>query len=478
MPIDLNQPLTWTLALQSGSAQGDDMRALLSDLQGNILKGHGRDFAAHVFLTFDAHQAEAARRFVRERAASLHSALDQLLGTVVFQSTGSDAGLFETVLLSAAGYKALQVKDDQIPAEAVFRDGLASRVDVLKDKPVATWDAPLRTAVHALVILAHDDRFQLDAAVAALTRSVAGTAGAVAVRHVEIGIARHNADGHGIEHFGYVDGRSQPLMLAEDIAKEQANGGTDQWDPSIPASQVLVPCPGGDPEFGFGSYFVFRKLEQNVRGFKTRERDLARELAKQWAENPGDRAGAYVVGRFENGTPIIQRPREAPMGSASTSVPNNFNFDADPAGRRCPFAAHIRKTNPRDATIASNARLMARRGIPYGVRKDDPNDGDLDNKPRDGVGLLFMAYQSSIADQFEFTQASWANNAGFHFRAPDQPVGIDPVIGQPHSGGAQRYPLTYGGNHLSAPFDFSGFVTMKGGEYFFAPCLSFLRRLT
>jgi deferrochelatase/peroxidase EfeB len=120
---------------------------------------------------------------------------------------------------------------------------------------------------------------------------------------------------------------------------------------------------------------------------------------------------------------------------------------------------------------------MARRGITYGERSDDPNDDDIENKPEGGVGLLFMAYQSILENQFEFTQQSWANNTRFHFASPSQPVGIDPVIGQPKAGGSQRYPLTYGQEPLSEPFDFSGFVTMKGGEYFFAPSLSFFKKL-
>ena len=81
-----------------------------------------------------------------------------------------------------------------------------------------------------------------------------------------------------------------------------------------------------------------------------------------------------------------------------------------------------------------------------------------------------MAYQSDIVDQFEFTQHIWANNPDFRSRG----VGIDPIIGQPKGAGLQKYPSKYG-VELGEPFDFSGFVTMKGGEYFFAPSISFLK---
>jgi hypothetical protein len=85
-----------------------------------------------------------------------------------------------------------------------------------------------------------------------------------------------------------------------------------------------------------------------------------------------------------------------------------------------------------------------------------------------------MAYQNDIVNQFEFTQAAWVNNPGFV-----QPnAGIDPVIGQGPKGG-QRCPLEWGGGGATPrkAFDFRGFVTLKGGEYFFAPSISALKAL-
>src|SRR5262249_20727275 len=90
----------------------------------------------------------------------------------------------------------------------------------------------------------------------------------------------------------------------------------------------------------YGSFFVFRKLEQNVRGFRSALADLTRVLG------PGsdvERAGAMAVGRFRDGTPIV--PTTAPTPGAEL---NNFTYAADDSsGKVCPFHAHIRKTNPR-----------------------------------------------------------------------------------------------------------------------------------
>ena len=47
MAVDLTKPLAWTKAKPQE-------RKMLADLQGNILKGHGRDYTTNLFLHFDA----------------------------------------------------------------------------------------------------------------------------------------------------------------------------------------------------------------------------------------------------------------------------------------------------------------------------------------------------------------------------------------------------------------------------------------
>lgn len=474
MSLALDRTLSWTQVLKAEAPEDAALLALLSDLQGNILKGHGRDHTVHLFLSFAKTNADRARSLLRELGHEMPSALDQLTGVQVFKSTGKDAGLFLAAFLSADGYDALGLTDLK-PGGDAFGAGMKQRQDVLADPASSAWEATFASEVHCMILLAHDDPLALEAASAAMSQRIAASDQAVRILGVEKGDVLRNDDKQGIEHFGYVDGRSQPLMLDEEIAKEIREGGIGQWNPTIFLSQVLLPCPGAALEVSCGSFLVFRKLEQNVRGFKQRELDLAGALEEQSGKNPGKLAGAYVVGRFENGTPVATSAASEALDKHP--VNNNFNFDDDPEGLRCPYAGHIRKTNPRDDKIDAKSHLMARRGIPYGIRVDEINDDHLPSKPQGGVGLLFMAYQSSLENQFEFTQQKWANNVDFHFASPAQPVGIDPIIGQPRSGGDQCYPREYQVGPLSQPFDFSGFVTMKGGEYFFAPSLSFFKRL-
>jgi Dyp-type peroxidase family len=273
-------------------------------------------------------------------------------------------------------------------------------------------------------------------------------------------------DGRGIEHFGYVDGRSQPLFLTEDVNDERATkDGTTVWDPAFPLGQVLVPEPAAPrPITRFGSYLVFRKLEQNVRLFKSQEEGLARQLG---LGSEHERAGAMLVGRFEDGTPVTLQGRDG----ADSPVMNDFTYASDPHGLKCPHYAHVRKVNPRHATVVGRRHLMARRGQTYGVRTDDVEGEDtpLRDRPTGDVGLLFMAFNASVGRQFEHTQKRLANHA-------DATSPADPVIGQgPRR--RLRSPTEWGGTKTKATDPIQQAVTMKGGEYFFMPSLPFLRSL-
>ena len=174
-----------------------------------------------------------------------------------------------------------------------------------------------------------------------------------------------------------------------------------------------------------------------------------------------------MVGRFEDGTPVTLQEGDG----MHKPVPNNFNYASD-AGGRCPFIGHVRKVNPRDGS--ERTRLLARRGITYGHRAVHPSDNPtFEQMPTGDVGLLFMCFQANITNQFEFVQGTWANNKNF----PVPNSGIDPVIGQGPSVPPQHWPKEWGDAAKTGSFDFSHFVTMKGGEYFFAPSLGFLTTL-
>lgn len=492
MPVDLTRTYI--------DHRADTYQNMLQNLQGNILKGHGRNFSVHIFLQFKA-EARMVRDWVRDFSANyVTSAHRQLKEADEFRTHGVPGGLFGSFFLSARGYEALgysrkdilnrfleqpAILGEHVVVNIKFVDGMAAAQHELNDPDPITWEAVYQNGqIKAMILLADDDEDFL----LRQTRRLIDAAEVIAtVLTVERGRVMRNHRGERIEHFGYVDGRSQPLFLTHDLDSERREGSVQRWDPSAPLDLILVADPYvASEEDCFGSYLVFRKLEQNVRGFHEREEQLA-----QWLGLKGSavhKAGALLMGRFRDGTPLTSFG----VDGLHEGVPNNFTYAEDTDGTKCPFSAHIRKVNPRgDSTRAQGVplgsgwspllqdqerRRIVRRGVPYGERTLEPESNPRrEQMPTRGVGLLFMCFQSSLANQFGFLQKMWVNSPDF----VSMNTGIDPVVGQQGHGScavAQRWPLKWGKPEMT-PFDFRGFVTMRGGEFLFAPSLQFLKRL-
>ncbi|MGW5686341.1 Dyp-type peroxidase [Nonomuraea sp. NPDC003754] len=457
MPVDLTnaRPLAWDSATLDA-----DTKEMLDNLQPNILRAHVREHLSLLFIRFN--DISDGKRFLRTIATRhLKSARKHLEEVRAFGKDGRPGTPYVGIGISKAGYRDLghSVEDLRRFGDRAFRDGMKRRITEVNDPAVTEWEAAYQREIH-IVVLIGDARPE---PVAKVRKEILGQLpGTARVLGEETGAGMRNPAGDGIEHFGYVDGRSQPLFVADEVAKEPRK----HWNPAFPLGNVLVADPfAPDANRHFGSYFVFRKLEQDVRAFKEIERDLADALGLTGADR--DRAGAMLVGRFKDGTPITEKAR-----AGGGPVGNDFTFDAD-TGDKCPFSGHIRKTNPRFDSIRNV--LMARRGQTYGERADRPwDDAPPETRPSGGVGLLFMAFNSSLENQFEFTQRDWADNADFL----NPGTGHDPVIGQGVRDIKVAFPKVWGRPEQSAPqAQVAQTVTMRGGEYFFMPSLAYLRAL-
>lgn len=495
-------------------------KALLQGIQGNILKGHGRDHVKLVFLRFKDKDVKQVKAALAEfyKVGYVQTAAQQLHFVERFNRFGIPGPLFANVLLSPTGLQHLDLKPGEIqeasqdkPSVPVkFSDGAKalSTVHALDDPPVDAWEPAYQEQIDCLIILADDDYTNL---INGLENTINIFEPVAHIVTIESGNALRNRFEESIEHFGYVDGRSQPLFFTSDLEKEIVELDGEQpdlpgsshyvkWDPRAHHSLVLIPDPfvAEAPE-NLGSFFVFRKLEQNVRGFKQQEQVVADKLGLTGEAR--EIVGAYMVGRFEDGTPVTMRDDEG----LHSPVPNNFNYADDVEGRKCPFGAHIRKVNPRgdhvrvrapEGDTAAAAQLeeeershrIARRGITYGENKVDSSDPDnLNRLPTRDLGLLFMCFQASIPRQFAFMQKVWANGE----RSIKPGTGIDPLIGQsnPRSLAANpTYPILPSRpmeHRIPLEWDepgtircsFNGFVTMRGGEFFFAPSIAWLKSL-
>jgi len=90
-----------------------------------------------------------------------------------------------------------------------------------------------------------------------------------------------------------------------------------------------------------------------------------------------------------------------------------------------------------------------------------------------------MAYMADVNQQFEFTQSAWANNTSFPFQ-PAVPAkkGVDFIISHVANSGDPSEKEWIDGHSQPQKvgvMDFVQTVTLMGGEYFFAPSISFLQ---
>jgi Dyp-type peroxidase family len=324
------------------------------------------------------------------------------------------------------------------------------------------------------------------AAVDSETKKVLGILGAaVTVVHDETGNVRPGAE-KGHEHFGWLDGVSQPAINGLSTPFP----GQRLMDPGhFVFGYTGEPSPAPLPWMNNGSFMVFRRLNQLVPEFDQYRLDQANTLGTDPVL-----LGARLVGRWKSGAPLELTPSQddTTLGP-NPQQNNNFDFSDDQAQRRCPFGAHIRKTNPREDFAPAKTQDQAvdphrimRAGIPFGPEVSAAEDAA--HTTQQERGLMFVCYQTSIPNQFEFVQSKWANNPGFISplvgkKRPDDPkgtdltVGFDPIIGQ-NKGAARttdepvpNYPAGNVRGTLNEPNDF---IVATGGAYFFMPSIAAL----
>jgi len=419
-------------------------RALLARCQMGILKGHGR---AHSVYHLVRLEPAAARAFVAR--LPVKSALDQADEAAAFRANRSADFTFVSTALSMTGMAKLALPPDAIPTDPAFRRGMkwASR-RVLNDPPLESWEPAFQGDVDLLHIVAGNDADAVREASEAV-RSLCCEHGCTLLAAID-GVVERNADGAVIEPFGFADGISQPLFFASELERRQTRGDALAYDPSAdPRQLVLVRHPRAGE--GYGSFLVIRKLAQDASAFAAR----ARAIAKAHGSGP-DWIAAQAMGRFPDGRPLAPHAGNI----------DNFNYRDDPAGRACPFHAHVRKMNQRIDDPVDPFHRIVRRGVGF-------NETDASGTRREG--LLFLCLQADISRQFETLQARWANDARF---PPGSAAGVDPIIGRTGGGWTpQRWRVAEAPDAPAFHATMEAAVTLLGGEYMFAPPPAFFGAL-
>lgn len=334
-----------------------------------------------------------------------------------------------------------------------------------------------------------------------------------------------------VEPFGFADGISQPAIDWEGKRKpvgdqveysnvvtlgefllgylNEYNEYTDRplLEPTTRGAAELLPALDQTNKKDLarnGSYLVMRQLEQDVRGFW--------QFVDKAAGSNSDectKLAEAMVGRAMSGTPLVPlrlQPIDGVGHDEKDRAYNQFTYDDDPAGARCPLGSHIRRSNPRNADFPNPVKglishllqtfgfgrkgirddLMSptrfhrllRRGREYGERLT-PQDALQPAPPDESErGLHFICLNSNIARQFEFVQGAWLMSTKFNGLSEES----DPLMGnrEPIKG----CPVT---NTFSRPREnglrervdgLPQFITVRGGAYFFLPSLRALRYFT
>jgi Dyp-type peroxidase family len=429
--------------------------------------------------------------------------------------------LFLNCAISAVGLKKLEVPDIDRFDDAAFKLGLEERAGLIGDPPQGSgqpgspdsWLFGAGTKKpDVLVILATDDQTW---AIKAERELIASARQKGLQRlHVDRGRVRPGLMA-GHEHFGFKDGVSSPAIRGRASTTVNDFFEPRTWPPgpefdgdrqryAAPGRQLVWPGhflfgyprqerdqpekmrpnsePTGPDWSHNGSFLVYRRLKQDVSGFHTFLSSAVTALRNGGFDTnlTLERLGALLVGRWPSGWPVMRdaqadrgtnQPGENYFGfsnAITAALPGDPNLlsPADPHGRVCPFAAHIRKVQPRDEATdigpmeRTFQKLLLRRGVTFGPEMHQP---DTER------GLLFVAFQTSIVDQFEFIMSRWVNDPN----KPHASGGIDPIISPVRNStillmnGETPHQLTVPG----------GWVVATGGAYMFAPGIHFFSEL-
>ena len=348
-------------------------------------------------------------------------------------------------------------------------------------------------------------------------------------------------DGGDIEPFGFIDGISQPVLdwegtnptghFTTDYTNVAALGEvllgyrneygkyTDRPlvapadDPAgiLPAAKD---APGKKDLGRNGTYLVFRDLAQEAPAFwqfVNGEAERVREDRNSFAASIVGRvpaeipvmsssrtAGSYDQPSRTPGDPIVALDKKAIPGVGPDSDDirqNQFTFAGDVNGTACPFGAHIRRANPRNADLPQGTQGVFQKLIRIlGFGRKSSHDDLIastrfhrilrrgreyafdDDERIVRRGLRFMCLNGNISRQFEFIQASWLINPKFEGLDEQDPlVGNRVPFSTERSTAAFTRPRTSGLCTRSA--ELAQFVYVRGGAYFFLPGLSALRYL-
>jgi Dyp-type peroxidase family len=455
-----------------------DLKDNLHDIQDNVVAPILMRYGRHIFVKFnDGTKGRAWLRRMLKRV----NARRQEHGTHFTVNIG----------FTHEGLKALGVSQRSLDSfPEAFQVGMRGRANVVGDVgPNAPehWEGGLGGPdIHAMGWIRTYSAQGREEATRIIRFEMEATGG-IEIRFVQdtMALAHENGIGSEGEHFGFADPISQPPIEGADAPSYPGDGALREdgtWRPLKPGEFLLGYEDEAGPAAGAqgpeplelrlnGTYMVFRKLYQDVAAFRRYLVTAAKALYGSDDRYHQELVAAKIMGRWRSGCPVDLSPdKDDPAIAADPQRRNNFTYEGDEQGLRCPLGSHLRRSNPRAtplkrATAVRRHRLI-RRGVEYGPHLEDSMLKD------DGVdrGLVNLFIQADIERQFEFVQKEWMKGGEF--------IGLDPNEQDPINGvGGEGSQLLVPGAKQPFLFDLPTFVKVKGGEYLFVPGLKALEGL-
>jgi deferrochelatase/peroxidase EfeB len=373
----------------------------MGDIQGNVIPGFNKDQVQLLFLRID--EPIAAKRWIGRISESVATAREVWDFNQLFKRTkdrrGFEGAVKSTWINIAFSHRGLRklVGDeaDRFTDKAFRRAMKRSR---------ANWVIGGRdSTVDIVLIVAADDPDDLNATMRRVKDDISApnreTSGGVHVVFEQGGAARDGVT-RGHEHFGWLDGVSQPGLRGRlsDAPRDWLTP-RDSADPDqgLPGQDLIWPgefvfgypgqnprlrveaegpnslSPDGDenlvgPEWAKdGSYLVFRRLRQDVGAFHR----FLYEEGRRHGVRP-EALGARLVGRWPSGAPLVLAPiTDDPALGGDKQANNDFEFgpaDDDegrkvPAGPRWPVVS-VQCAHPQDLPAGRDGRSRRSGSVP------------------------------------------------------------------------------------------------------------------
>ncbi|WFU91317.1 peroxidase (plasmid) [Rhizobium sp. CC1099] len=459
----------------SRSLTAADLKANLHDIQDNVVAPILLRFGRHIFLKFT--DGTKSREWLQRMSHRVNA-----------RQAEHGTGFTVNIGFTHQGLRVLGLTQRSLDSfPEAFRVGMQGRARAVGDVGPHTpehWEGGLGSSdICAMAWLRTDSDEGREEATRIIREEIEVTGG-VEIRFIQDtkALAHENGIGSEGEHFGFADPISQPPIEGADAPFYPGDGVLEKdgtWRALKPGEFVL----GYEDEIGSagtqmpepfelrlnGTYMVFRKLYQDVAAFRRYLATAAQSLYGSDDQHHRDLVAAKIMGRWPSGCPLDLSPeQDDPAIAADPNRRNNFTYEGDDKGLRCPIGSHLRRSNPRAtplkrATAVRRHRLV-RRGVEYGPHLED---GALED---DGIdrGLVNLFIQADIERQFEFVQTEWMKGGEF--------LGLDPNEQDPINGvGGEGTQFSVPGAKRPFLFDLPTFVVVKGGEYLFVPGLNALK---